>query len=89
MTTPTLSDQVAATIERLADLNPIECRNVWLDALLWSDIGPKLSCHEAEALGVLMILAGAFDGDVAHLIVEGHGPGDCEPTDLHRCEEVE
>jgi hypothetical protein len=84
----TMKQRVDETIQRLADLDPIEARETWLDGLLWADIGEKLSCTEAEALGVLIILAGGFDGDVAHLIVECHGSGDCEPTDLHGHEEA-
>lgn len=85
----TRNEQITATIQRLGESDVGKARDRLLDGLFWDEVGTKLTCFEAEALGVLLIHAGAFDGTVASLIVEGHGPGDCEPTDLHGHEEVE
>lgn len=84
----TINDQAAETIRRLGDVDLGKARDALLDASFWADVGPRLTCVEAEALGALLIHAGAFDGTVAHLIVEGHGATDDEDEgDRHHHEE--
>jgi hypothetical protein len=48
------------------------------DSLLWTDIGPKLTCIEAEALGVLLVAAGARPNQIANIIISQHGSHDDE-----------
>jgi hypothetical protein len=68
--------------------NPIEnFITVWGDSFLAHDVGPKLTCIEAEALASLFTSFGR--ADVAERWIEGHAEGDDDEDDSHYKGETE
>lgn len=54
---------------------------VWSDGYLHDDIGPKLTCREAESLaGILGVFAGE---EMAESLLDSHAEGDTDPEDDH------
>jgi hypothetical protein len=52
-----------------------------LDPQLWADLGPRMSCHEAEAFAELMCAENK--PDVADWLVTAHSEGDNEHYSWH------
>ena len=52
-----------------------------VNPLVWRDIGPHLTCVEAEAFVMLLVTIG-FERE-AELLAEGHARSDYEEEDLH------
>lgn len=79
----TWEDVERGTRDRLVSLPVERSVEILLDPDLWFDVGPHLSCWEAEAIGRLLVANGADPDTVAKLIIEGHGEGD-DVEDLHQ-----
>jgi len=70
----TLEEVIAATMKRIEGASATDAANTLSDGYFWGDVGPSMSCSEAEALAVLMHAQGVVPlRELASLVVEGHG----------------
>lgn len=75
---PTSLNQISQALETFADL--------FGDRMVLDDIGPRLTCSEAEAFAAVLQLSNA---DAADVFLESHARGDDDPNDIHHAQYID